>query len=85
MRLARNTIAILALASFTFAFAGETRMRAKHHEAAASEAKTMAESKEMKDCEQCSRCVMGTKKMGLPKVRETGPDDAFPVSLLYIP
>lgn len=77
MRLTRTTIAILALASF--AFAGETKMEAKHHEAPA------AEAKEVKNCEPCKCCAMGSKKMVPPKVRETGPDDAFPVSLLYIP
>ena len=67
MRLTRNTIAILALASFAFAFAGETKMGAKHHEAPA------AESKEKKDCERCKGCGEGPKKMIAPKVRETGP------------
>lgn len=79
MRLTRNAIAILALASFTFAFAGETGKDAKRHEASA------AESKEMKDCEQCKGCVKGVKKTPPPKVRDTGPDNALPGSLSYIP
>lgn len=73
MKLTRNLLAILALTSFTFAFAEDTGMGAKHHEASAVESKEAAESKEMKGCEQCKSCRMDTKRTPPPKVRETGP------------
>ena len=62
MKLTRNTIAILALASFTFAFAEDTGMGAKHHEASA------AESQEMKDCESCKgwRSTRARAGSGMP-------------------
>jgi len=67
MRFTRHLLAILALASFTFAFAEDTGKGAKHHEAPA------AESKEMKDCGQCKGCTKGAKRTPPPKVRDTGP------------
>lgn len=71
MRFTRHLLAILALASFTFAFAEDTEKGAKHHEAPA------AESKEMKDCGQCcGQCkgsAKGAKRTPPPKVRDTGP------------
>lgn len=74
MRLTRNAIAILALASFTFAFAGETKMGAMHHETSA------AESKEMKDCGQCKGCAMGAQKTPPSKEHETAPAKFVPMS-----
>jgi hypothetical protein len=65
MKLTRNVLAILALASF--AFASDVSMDVKHHGAPA------AESKEMKNHGQCKSCGMGTDKMATPKVRDTGP------------
>jgi hypothetical protein len=73
MKLTRNLFAILALTSFTFAFAEDTGMGAKHQKAPAVESKETAESKEMKGCEQCKSCTKDTKKAPPPKVRETGP------------
>ncbi len=73
MKLTRNLLAILALSSFTFAFAEDNVMSAKHHEASSVEPKQTAEPKEMKGCEQCKSCTKDTKKTTPPKVRETGP------------
>lgn len=85
MKPTRHLINILALVSFAFGFAGETEMSAKHHDVSASESTRMVEPKETMDCGKCVSCTGGVKKMISPKVRETGPVDAFPVSLLYIP
>ena len=74
MRVARYLSAILALSSFTFAFAEDTGMAAKHHETPAVESKAKAEPKEMKGCEQCKGCTQDTKRTPPPKVRETGPE-----------
>ena len=73
MKLTRNLLAILALSSFTFAFAEDTGMGAKHHEAPAVESKEAAASKDTKGCEQCKSCATSPKKTPPPKVRETGP------------
>lgn len=80
MKSTRNVLAILALASFAFAFAQEPGTSAKHPETTASESKGTAESKatneskEMQNCGQCKDCTKGGKKMIPPKVRDTGPD-----------
>ena len=65
MKLTRNVLAILALASF--AFASDVSMDVNHHGAPA------AEFKEMKDHGQCKSCSMGANKMTTHKVRDTGP------------
>jgi len=69
MKLTRNLLVILALASFTLAFAGQTEMGAKRHEA------VTAETREMKDCGQCKGCTSRVTKTPPHKVRETGPRD----------
>ncbi len=73
MNLTRYLLAILAFSSFTFAFAEDTGMGAKHHEAPTVESKETAESKEMKSCGQCKGCTKDTKRTPPPRVRETGP------------
>lgn len=74
MRLTRNTIAILALASVTFAFAGETKMGAMHHETSSSE------SKDRKDCESCKGCAVDAQKTPPSKEHETAPAKFVPMS-----
>ncbi len=73
MKLAHTLLAILALTSFTFAFAEDNGVSAKHHGASAVESKEATESKEMKGCEQCKSCTTSPKRTPPPKVRETGP------------
>jgi hypothetical protein len=64
MKLTRNVLAILALASF--AFASDVSMDVNHHGAPA------AESKATIDCGHCKSRAMGANKMTTPKVRDTG-------------
>lgn len=56
MKLTRNLLAILAITSFTLAFAGDAGKEAKHHEVAAGGAmeKTMGGGMQCTSCADCA-------------------------------
>lgn len=79
MKPTRNVLAILALASFAFAFAEEPGAGAKPHEATACASKGTTKSKgkmiptEVKPPAPCNCCEKSAEKMDSPKDREAEP------------